>query len=245
MDNNSKTILASRWTGTILENITHIEHVGVDDLLHIDNQKQIAIKNIANFIDKKPCLNMLLWGERGSGKSSLIKMLLHKFDNDGLRAVEFPQEKIITTYRLYSKLRDRANSSFIICFDDISFDENDIFYRKFKSIIEGGLEKQPENIMFVATTNKRHLIKEKALMSNDIYDRDICNEQMSLYARFGLTIGFYPLNTAHYLDIAKFYLRKICNKLPDNWEKKAENFAINRGGKSARVAKQFAIYTNL
>ena len=82
-------------------------------------------------------------------------------------------------------------------------------------------------------------------MSNDIYDRDICNEQMSLYARFGLTIGFYPLNIAHYLDIAKFYLGKICNKLPDNWEKKAENFAINRGGKSARVAKQFAIYINL
>lgn len=238
--------VAYRWVDLKMDVIDHIELVDEKDLLFIDNQKSIARKNVENFVLHKPYLHMLLWGPRGTGKSSLIKMLLNLYKNKGLKVIEFPQEAIQTIYTLYKFIRKNNNSFFLIFFDDISFDEDDLYFRKFKSTMEGGLEETPNNCMYVATSNKRHIIKEKANnINDDIYNVDMINEELSLFARFGLAIPFPVLTHKQYLEIIKFYLNKFSIKYNNNIMNEAENFAIERGGRSPRIAKQFAIYCTI
>ena len=236
---------AYRWIQGELMEIGSIESVSSDDLLLVDMHKKLAEKNIQALLEDRPALNMLLWGERGSGKSSLIKMLLTKYADSGLRAVEFRQEYITEIYKLYAVIRSYPELKFMIYFDDISFDNDDILYRRFKSVVEGGLESRPENCIFTATSNRRHLITETAYDTSDIYDRDEVNERISLFARFGLAIGFYPLSRDDYLKIAGFYLDKLNVSRFEDWEREAENFAMNRGGRSGRIANQFAVYMSL
>ena len=244
--NNSNYPIAYRWVDhKVVEAIEHIELVDEEDLLFIDNQKSIARKNIENFVLHKPYLHMLLCGPRGTGKSSLIKLLLNLYKDRGLKVIEFPQESIHTIYALYRFIRENNNSCFLIFFDDISFDEDDLYFRKFKSTMEGGLEETPSNCMYVATSNKRHIIKEKANNSDDIYNFDMINEELSLFARFGLAIPFPVLTRKEYLEIVKFYLYKFSINYSNNLIEDAENFAIDRGGRSPRIAKQFAIYCTL
>jgi predicted AAA+ superfamily ATPase len=233
---------AFRWNNLKLEPIIHLESVENEDLLFLDSQKKFSMKNIQSFVSSKPFLNMLFTGPRGTGKSSLVKMLLTMYKNRGLRVVEYPQECITSIYNLYSILRDNKSFFFLLFFDDISFDESDVYYRKFKSIMEGGLEETPTNCMFIATSNKRHMIKEKAFDSADIYNSDLINEDMSLFARFGLSLIFPLWDKDQYLALVDFYFNKFSIKKPDMWQREAENFAINRGGRSARVAKQFVIF---
>lgn len=240
------TPIAFRWIDSKVEPIEQIEIVKENNLLFIDNQKNISKKNIESFIQNKPYLHMFLWGPRGTGKSSLIKMLLYLYKNQGLKVIEFPQETIQTIYKLYKYIRENSNLYFLIFFDDISFDEDDLYFRKFKSTMEGGLEETPHNCMYVATSNKRHIIKENTINdSNDIYNSDIINEQLSLFARFGLVIPFPVLTRKEYLEIVKFYLNRLSICSHDDLLAEAENFAIDRGGRSPRIAKQFAIYCNI
>lgn len=247
MEDLFKNCYAFRWNGSHLEEIHFYEKVKSSDLIGIDEQKKMVIKNIDSFINEGIALNMLLWGERGCGKSSLVNILLNEYHNKGLRIIEFSQEKIETIYQLFKILRPQEKYRFILFFDDISFDDQDIFYRKFKSIMEGGLESKPSNIIYVATSNKRHLITDKVFDTESVshYDRDEINEAISLYARFGLVIGFYPIKRNTYLDICKKYMKEYDIKEWEGWEKEAESFAINRGGRTGRVAKQFAIYKKI
>lgn len=210
------------------------------DLISIDDQIQLVEKNIESFIHKGIYLNTLLWGERGTGKSSIIKNILHKYHPFGLKAIQFADDDFKSIYKLYDIVRG-SEYKFILLFDDISFNYDDERYRSFKSFLEGGLMEQPENLMIIATSNRRHLIFEHSHDTNDLYDRDDENESISLYSRFGLVIGFYPMNREDYLRIAEYYLKKYEIPLSKDWQIEAENFAINRGGRSGRVAKQFAI----
>ncbi len=242
---DARNIYAFRLQKDVIEQIKHPDFVQEDDLIEIDVQKQLAKRNIEAFLSDKPFLNMLLWGERGCGKSSLIKMLLNIYKNRGLRIVEIYPEHIEAVYRLYDKIRINTKYKFILFFDDISFDNEDWQYRKFKSILEGGMEKKPENVIFIATSNKRHLTKDKVLSTEDIYSHDEINEQLSLFGRFGLILGFYPLSKHSYIKIVKFYMNKYSVKNNLGWEKEAEEYAISRGGRSGRIAKQFVIYKKL
>lgn len=235
---------AYRWGNEQLIPIYDIERIATEDLLCIDSQKEMAMKNISVMLSGLPALNMLLWGERGCGKSALIKMLLHEYHECGLRGIEFSQDDVKDIYLLYNEIR-KSDRCFLIFFDDVSFDKNDREYRKFKSIIQGGLENKPSNCIFVATSNKRHMINESAADTADIYERDRINEQASLFARFGLALGFYPMTSQSYLQIAGFYLDKFKIERYTGWEKDAEAFSIDRGGRSGRIAKQYAVYTNV
>jgi hypothetical protein len=244
--NKRLDFIAYRWLIDKIEPIEHIEVVNEEDLLFIDEQKNIAKKNIENFLKKNAYLHMFLWGPRGTGKSSLIKMLLNLYKIKGLKIIEFPQESIQTIYRVYKFIREHIEHYFLIFFDDISFDEDDLYFRKFKSAMEGGFEETPQNCMYVATSNKRHIIKENINNdSNDIYNSDIINEQLSLFARFGLVVPFHILTRNQYLEIVKFYLNRLSLNNCEELLLKAENFARDRGGRSPRVAKQFAIYCTL
>ncbi len=216
--------------------------ITLDELLYISDKVLLAEKNIKSFVSGGPALNMLLWGEKGSGKSTLLRLLSKKYGDKGLVTIEFLDNNHLNIYKLYKLIREHNNKKFIIYFDDISFDENDVSYKKFKSIVEGGLEEKPNNVIFVATSNKRHLISDKAMDTSDIYDRDEVNEKTSLYTRFGLSIGFYSISREYYLHICKMYLDKFNVKVFENWQKDAETYAIDRGGRSGRIAKQFATY---
>lgn len=239
---NINESIAYKWLNNELEPIEIKRNNNLDNLLCIDRQKNLALKNIKSFISGGPFLNMLLWGEKGCGKSSLIKSLGLKFSNDGLKLVEYLDDNILNIFKLYKIIDKYPNYKFIIYFDDISFDENDVHFRRFKSAVEGSLQDPPENVMFVATSNRRHIISETSSDTNDIYSRDEINEKSSLFARFGLTIGFYPIKRDEYLDIVKFYLKQFNIDQDESTLKEAENFAIERGGRSGRIAKQFAIY---
>jgi len=234
--------IAFRWLNDELDTIEIKPTNKLDNLLCIERQKNLAVKNVNSFVSGGPFLNMLLWGERGCGKSSLIKSLVLKFKNDGLKIIEYLDDKIVNIFKLFKIIDNYPQYKFIVYFDDISFDEDDVVFRRFKSALEGSLQEPPENVMFVVTSNRRHLIAEKTADTNDIYSRDDINEKSSLFARFGLTIGFYPLKKSEYLDIVRFYLKQFGIKENEEILRESENFAIERGGKSGRIAKQFAIY---
>lgn len=232
---------AFRWSEGNLETIDEIEKVVENDLLHLEEQKKLLSANFNLFLENKPFLNVLLWGERGSGKSSLVKMYANKYFEKGLRIIEFTEDSLSDVFKLYKILRNENKLKFVLFFDDISFDKDDKNYRKFKSILEGGLEKTPSNVMYIMTSNKRHVISDQSIDSNDIYSRDEINERISLYSRFGLVVGFYPISKKIYLDVIKHYLEKYSKILEKDWQQEAENFAIEKGGRSCRIAKQFAI----
>lgn len=219
--------------------------IELSELLAVTDNVELADKNIASFIAGGPCLNMLLWGEKGSGKSTLLKLLALKYAKDNLVTIEFIDESVGAIYKLYKIIRENSSKKFILFFDDISFNTSDISYRRFKSAIEGGIESKPKNVIFCATSNKRHIVSGASQEAADIYDRDEANEQTSLQARFGLSIGFYALRKDDYLNIVKMYLEKYNINIPQDWEKQAESYAIDRGGRSGRLAKQFAAYLYL
>ncbi|WP_022851046.1 DUF815 domain-containing protein [Limisalsivibrio acetivorans] len=233
---------AYRWKNGGLEPIGALEDVYRTDLVALERQIDLITANIESFIETGFALDILLWGERGAGKSSIIKMVLTEYAEKGLRAVEFRQEDIADIHDLYAVIRKDPELRFLIYFDDISFDSDDILFRRFKSTIEGGLETKPANCIFTATSNMRHMVRESAADTEDIYDRDAANERTSLFARFGLSVGFYPVPKKDYLAIAEHYLNKLDVRDRIDWEREAENFAINRGGRSGRIAKQFAVW---
>jgi predicted AAA+ superfamily ATPase len=214
-------------------------------LIGLDEELALLRRNTERLIKSGGALNILLWGEKGGGKSTAVKSLLMEYREKGLRIIEFADEDYYGIYSVYKEIRASEGFSFIIYFDDVSFDETDDRYRKFKSIVEGGLEEKPGNVIFAATSNRRHLIAENAAGTEDIYSRDINNEQSSLYARFGIAIGFYPLSKDLYLSIAAHYLKAANLELKDGWELEAESYALQRGGRSGRVAEQYSVYKSL
>ncbi len=239
---DAKNIYAFRVRKSSIENIKYPDFVKEDELLEIEKQKRLSKLNTEAFLSGKPFLNMLIWGERGCGKSSLIKMLLNTYKDKGLRIVEIYPQGMENIYELYEQIRINGQYKFMLLFDDISFDNEDENYRRFKSIMEGGIEKTPDNVMFVATSNKRHLTKDRVLSTSDLYFHDEINEQLSLFGRFGLVLGFYPLSVQSYLKIVRYYAYKYGFDINSETEKEAESYAMERGGRSGRIAKQFVIY---
>ena len=231
---------AYRYINGVLEEAFVESDVSIDELLAVTDNIELADKNMASFVSGGPCLNMLLWGEKGSGKSTLLRLLALKYAPAGLVTIEFIDETHGAIYGLYKIIREASDKKFLLFFDDISFKDGDASYRRFKSAIEGGIESKPANVIFAATSNKRHIVSASALDTGDIYDRD-----EALQARFGLSIGFYPLNKNDYLEIVKMYLKKYNISMIEGWEKMAESYAIDRGGRSGRLAKQFAAYLYL
>jgi predicted AAA+ superfamily ATPase len=222
----------------------YLEDTGIK-LIGLDREIALLSSNIELFLNDQKALNTLLWGEKGAGKSTVVRIILNKYCTDGLRIVEFCDDDYHNIYEVYHAIRKSFQYKFLIYFDDVSFDESDERYRNFKSIVEGGLEEKPVNSLFLATSNRRHLIAEKPADTVDVYSRDLNNEQSSLHARFGLTIGFYPLGQTQYLEIVEYYFKSVGYSLPDNWQTKAESYAIDRGGRSGRVAQQFVTYTKI
>ena len=232
--------IAFTWRKGELCPVTSIDPITLDDLKNYENQRQRVIDNTESFVTGHPANNVLLYGDRGTGKSSTVHALLNEYHSQGLRMIEIPKSAV----RDLSLIREAVADSpmkFIIYIDDLSFDSNDNSFSELKAALEGSLSGKQSNIIIYATSNRRHLIRESfSDRENDINKNDIMQEQLSLSDRFGLTITFLNPNKAEYLDI----VRKIAadRGLEVDDEKlcfKADQWATRRGGRSPRCAKQF------
>lgn len=232
--------IAFTWRNSELCPVTSIDPITLSDLKNYEVQRQKVIDNTESFVTGHPANNVLLYGDRGTGKSSTVHALLNEYHNRGLRMIEIPKSTVSELTLIREAIAD-APLKFIIYIDDLSFDSNDSSFSELKAALEGSLSGKQANTLIYATSNRRHLIKESfSDRQNEMNLNDIMQEQLSLSDRFGLSITFINPNKAEYLDIVK----KIAadRKLNADEEKlcfKAEQWATRRGGRSPRCAKQF------
>ena len=235
--------IAFTWRNGELCPVTSIDPITLGDLKNYEVQRQKVIDNTESFVTGHPANNVLLYGDRGTGKSSTVHALLNEYHNRGLRMIEIPKSTVSELTLIREAIAD-APLKFIIYIDDLSFDSNDSSFSELKAALEGSLSVKQPNTLIYATSNRRHLIKESfSDRQNEMNLNDIMQEQLSLSDRFGLSITFINPNKAEYLDIVK----KIAadRKLDADEEKlcfKAEQWATRRGGRSPRCAKQFIDY---
>ena len=190
-----------------LRPVKQIDPVRLNQLLGVETQKQQLIENTERFLTSQPANNTLLWGARGTGKSSLVKALLNEYKHRGLRLIEVDKQDLIFLPEIVDDIREQSQRFVIYC-DDLSFDSGDTLYKSLKSVLEGSIELPPENVSFYATSNRRHLLPEQMrdnldtrLIDGEVHYSDTIEEKISLSDRFGLRLAFYPQATQTYLDI--------------------------------------------
>lgn len=222
--------------------ISDFDRYHLTDMWGYEHQKKLLTDNTEAFINGKAANNVLLYGDSGTGKSTCIKAILNEYHTRGLRMIEVYKHQFSCLPRLIEKLRLRKYS-FIIYMDDLSFEEFEIEYKFLKAIIEGGLEKKPDNVLIYATSNRRHLIRESFSDrdgNDDIHKNDTVQEKLSLSDRFGLTISFTKPMQKEYLEIVKYLAHNAGINMPeDALCAEASRWGLMRGGVSGRVARQF------
>ncbi len=233
---NSKNI-------AIIEPITSIEHIKLDDLVGYELQKKKLIENTEAFIKGKQSNNVLLFGDSGTGKSSSVKAILNQYYDDGLRMIEVYKHQFSLLANVIEQIKD-SNYKFIIFMDDLSFEEYEIEYKYLKAIIEGGLAKKPDNVLMYATSNRRHLVREKwsdkEERREDLHASDTVEEKLSLVARFGVSIFFVAPNKKEYQKIVETLAKKHGINMPlEELYLEANKWELSHGGISGRMAKQF------
>ncbi len=226
--------------------ITNIAHVNLDDLVGYESAKQKLIDNTEAFVKGKKANNCLLFGDAGTGKSSSIKAILNKYYDDGLRIIEVYKHQFQDLNDVIAQIKNR-NYKFIIYMDDLSFEEFEIEYKYLKAVIEGGLEKKPENVLIYATSNRRHLIKENFSdrdgWNSDVHTTDTVQEKLSLVARFGVSIFFCAPDKKQFQNIVKVLAQRYGVTIAeDELLLEANKWELNHGGLSGRTAQQFIDY---
>ncbi|MGR9053722.1 MAG: ATP-binding protein, partial [Gammaproteobacteria bacterium] len=190
-----------------LRAVRHADPIRLDELLGIDEQKRRLVENTEKFLSGQPANNALLWGARGTGKSSLIKALLNEYRERGLRMIEVDKEDLLYLPEIVDDIRE-LDFRFVVYCDDLSFESGESRYKALKSVLEGSLETPPDNVLVYATSNRRHLLPEHMrdnldtrLVDVEVHYADAVEEKISLSDRFGLWLSFYPQNTDAYLNI--------------------------------------------
>lgn len=212
------------------------DKIRLSDLKNYEEQRRMVVENTVRFLSDRPAQNVLLYGDRGTGKSSTVKALLN--ESKYLRMVELSKSDIALLPKLFDILK-KIPLHFIVMIDDLSFAENDDRFGILKAALEGSLSARPKNILIYATTNRRKIIRETAA-EREISGADAIDESMSLSDRFGLFVTFTRPDKRGYLDIVKQLAMDEGLEISD--EKlfaKAEQFALKRGGRSPRTARQF------
>ena len=229
-----------------LEPIKKLNYLKLDLLKGIEHNKKLLLDNTIQFSKSLPANNVLLWGARGMGKSSLVKSVFKNVTNknnvERLILIEINREDIKSIPILTKKISNIKHQFILFC-DDLSFDKNETSYKSLKSILEGGLAGKSNNIIFYATSNRRHLISRNMNEnenSTDIIPHETVEEKVSLSDRFGLWLGFYQCSQEQYLSMVQTYI-KTYNINIDSLKAKelAIEWSITRGSRSGRVAWQF------
>jgi predicted AAA+ superfamily ATPase len=217
------------------------------DLIGVERAVARLVANTEQFLVGHPANHVLLYGERGTGKSSAVKGLLTRYGDRGLRIVEVQKSDLLHLPDVVVALRDSPHRFLLFC-DDLSFDLGEKSFRELKAALEGSLAAPPANVRIVATSNRRHLLPERVEDNRearldehgDLHMGETVDEKLALSDRFGLMIGFYPFDQATYLSIVEYYARKA--GLPaENAQLREEalRWALQRASRSGRTAKQF------
>ncbi|WP_090269929.1 ATP-binding protein [Thalassovita taeanensis] len=227
-----------------LEPVTRVSRVALDLLIGVDRSRDTLLANTVQFARGLPANNALLWGARGMGKSSLVKAVHAEVRRQGLplKIVELQREDLPSVARLLNLLRD-SDASFVLFCDDLSFGHDDQHYKSLKAVLDGGIEGRPENVVFYATSNRRHLMPRDMIeneRSSGINPSEAVEEKVSLSDRFGLWLGFHPCTQDDYLDMIHGYCAAHGVEV-DEAELRAEaiEWQATRGSRSGRVAWQF------
>ena len=227
-----------------LEPVVRVSRVDIGLLIGINRSRDTLLENTRHFAAGLPANNALLWGARGMGKSSLVKAIHAKVVLEGLplKIVELSREDLPSVARLLAHLR-AAPFRFILFCDDLSFSHDDQHYKSLKAVLDGGIEGRPENVLFYATSNRRHLMPRDMIENETqaaIHSTEAVEEKVSLSDRFGLWLGFHPCDQDQYLEMIAGYCSAHGVQVPpDRLRAEAIEWQATRGGRSGRVAWQF------
>ena len=247
--------LAFRWEGSIergrLVAIEAPSLFDLDDLVGVDQNVAKLVRNTEQHVRGLPSNNVLLYGERGSGKSSAVKGLLARFGGQGLRIVEVHRDEIVHLPHVIEAIhQDGGDHRFLLFTDDLSFSPGEVGYRELKAALEGSLDGPPENVRIVATSNRRHLLPETMAdnrgaqvdENNELHLGEALDEKLALSDRFGLKLGFFPFDQDTYLAIVRHYVDKANIDPEADWDLvrgESLRWALERASRSGRVARQY------
>lgn len=232
--------------GAVIEPILNIAHVRLDDLVGYEIPKKKLIDNTEAFVSGRKANNCLLFGDAGTGKSSSIKAIANEYYDRGLRIIEIYKHQFNDLNDVIAQIKNR-NYKFIIYMDDLSFENFETEYKYLKAVIEGGLEKKPENVLIYATSNRRHLVREnfsdKEDRSDELHKSDTVQEKLSLASRFGVTIFFTSPDKKQFEQIVKtLAVRYGVVMEEEELLAQANKWELAHGGLSGRTAQQFIDY---
>ncbi|ORF24615.1 AAA family ATPase [Snodgrassella alvi] len=243
------TAVAYRWhklgNKGILESLPHPHTFSLDCLAAVDEQRRQLVRNTEQFLAGRPANNVLMTGARGTGKSSLVKALLHQYADQGLRLIEVDKTDLLTLPALLSLLSARPEKYILFC-DDLSFEDGDDAYKALKTTLDGGLSQRCDNVLVYATSNRRHLMPEYMADNvahtgngGEVHPQEAVEEKVSLSDRFGLWLSFYPFDQNAYLQAVQNWLEEAGLNLDETARRAALNWSQSRGSRSGRVAWQF------
>ncbi|MBQ7918881.1 MAG: ATP-binding protein [Lachnospiraceae bacterium] len=238
--------IARDENGVAINPILNIAHVKLDDLVGYEIAKKKLVDNTEAFVSGRKANNCLLFGDAGTGKSSCIKAIANEYYDKGLRIIEVYKHQFQDLNDVISQIKNR-NYKFIIYMDDLSFEEFEIEYKYLKAVIEGGLERKPENVLIYATSNRRHLIREnfndREEIRQDMHTGDTVQEKLSLVSRFGVTIYFGSPSKKEFQNIVSVLAERYGIQMPqEQLLLEANKWELQHGGLSGRTAQQFIDY---
>ncbi len=224
----------------------------LDDLHGVERQKQLLDSNTAQFMAGYPANNALLWGARGTGKSSLVRALLARYASRGMRLIEIDKADLLHLPELLQQIAGQSWRFVLFC-DDLAFEADDAAYKSLKTVLDGTAEASPDNLLLYATSNRRHLLPEKRSdnlaaeqIDGEIHPGEAIEEKIALSDRFGLWVSFYPFSQEQYLAVVQHWLAQLAAQYQLTWEwspalqQEAIRWATTRGNRNGRCAWQFA-----
>jgi predicted AAA+ superfamily ATPase len=235
-----------------LEPVPEIEGTRLDDLLGIEPQKRAIEANTRQFLAGLPANNALLWGTRGTGKSSLVRALLHAYAPEGLRIIQVDKDDLVSLPAIVEELKTQP-WRFLVFSDDLSFETGDPSYKVLKSALDGSVYALPANVIIYVTSNRRHLVAEfesdnrgAMMVEGEVHHGEAVEEKISLSGRFGLWVAFHPFSQDRYVEVARQWVARLAERagVATPWGADAEAEAIlwsqRKGDRSGRIAWQFA-----
>ncbi len=235
-----------------LEPVPSVEGIQLPDLLGIEEQKRVVVGNTRQFLAGLPANNVLLWGTRGTGKSSLVRALLRAYAPEGLRIIQVDKDDLVSLPSIVDSIRDQPYR-FILFSDDVSFEVGESSYKMLKSALDGSVYAPPENALIYVTSNRRHMVPEfetdnrgALLVNGEIHHGEAVEEKISLSGRFGIWVGFHAFSQEQYVAVVRQWMAKLCDKVGATveWTREAEDAAVawshQKGDRSGRIAYQFA-----
>ncbi len=252
------TCIAANWRrhsfSGFLEPVKMNDNTTLDELLGIEEQKEVMISNTRQFLACLPANNALLWGSRGTGKSSLVKALLNKYAADGLRVIQVEKEDLVYLSEIFSAVEDQPYRFILLC-DDLTFEVGELAYKMLKSALDGSVYSAPENVLIYVTSNRRHLLPEYEsdhlggkFVKGELQQSEAMEEKVSLSDRFGLWVAFHVFSQERYLEAVRLCVEREARQrqveIPwsDELAQAAIKWSRDKSKRCGRTAYQFTKY---